>query len=267
MPFYQAFVLGLVQGLSEFLPISSSAHLALTPWAFGWDDPGLAFDVALHMGTLVAVLWYFRTDWVALAQSGVRILRNRRVETSDEWRVVFLIIATIPAAIAGVLLEKKAETAFRSPTLIAIMLVTMGIVLWICDRRSRTDRSLGDMRWHDALWIGIAQSFSLIPGISRSGSTITGGRLLRLDRKSAAVFSFLLSMPVTAAAAFLKVPDAVRDQGVSAPIVVGVVTAAMSSWLAISVLLRYVSHRSYGIFAAYRVLLGVAVLILVSLRG
>jgi undecaprenyl-diphosphatase len=123
------------------------------------------------------------------------------------------------------------------------------------------------MRWHDALWIGIAQSFSLIPGISRSGSTITGGRLLRLDRKSAAVFSFLLSMPVTAAAAFLKVPDAVRDQGVSAPIVVGVVTAAMSSWLAISVLLRYVSHRSYGIFAAYRVLLGVAVLILVSLRG
>ncbi|MEP7343666.1 MAG: undecaprenyl-diphosphatase UppP [Gemmatimonadaceae bacterium] len=266
MPIYQALVLGLVQGLSEFLPISSSAHLALTPWAFGWNDPGLAFDVALHLGTLIAVLWYFRSEWIALIRSGLRILGNRRVETPEEWRVIFLIIGTIPAAIAGLLLEKKAETAFRSPTLIAVMLIVMGILLWAADKLSRTDRALGAMRWQDAVLIGIAQAFALIPGVSRSGATITGARFLRLDRKSAAVFSFLLSMPVTAAAAILKVPDALQ-QGVSLPIVVGILTAAVSSWLAISVLLRYVSHRSYGIFAAYRVLLGVGVLLLVNLRG
>ena len=267
MPIFQALVLGLIQGLSEFLPISSSAHLTLVPWVFGWNDPGLAFDVALHLGTLVAVVWYFRAEWVALVRSSLVMLRRRRVETPEEWRVVFLIIATIPAAIAGLLLEKKAESAFRSPALIAIMLMVMGLILWISDRQSRADRALGDMRWHDALLIGMAQAFALIPGVSRSGSTITGGRLLRLDRRSAAVFSFLLSMPVTAAAAILKVPDAFREQGVSAPIVVGIVTAALSSWLAISVLLRYVSHRSFGVFAVYRLLLGAAVLILVNHRG
>lgn len=267
MPVYQAMVLGLVQGLSEFLPISSSAHLALTPWAFGWEDPGLAFDVALHLGTLVAVLWYFRLEWFSLVCSGLRILGKRRVETPDEWRVVFLVIATVPAAIAGLLLEEKAETAFRSPALIATMLIVMGVILWVADRQAPTDRSIDQMRWRDALLIGIAQSFALVPGVSRSGSTITGARLLRLDRKSAAVFSFLLSMPVTAAAAILKVPDALHSQGLSMSIVVGVVTAAVSSWLAISVLLKYVTRRSFGVFAAYRLVVGAAALLLVNLRG
>lgn len=201
MPIYQALVLGLVQGLSEFLPISSSAHLTLTPWIFGWKDPGLAFDVALHLGTLVAVLWYFRAEWVALTRSGFGILERRRVETPEEWRVVFLVVATIPVAVAGILLEEKAETAFRSPGLIALMLMLMGIALWVVDRQCATDRTLGTMRWRDAVFIGVAQAFALIPGVSRSGTTITGARLLRLDRQSAAVFSFLLSMPATAGAA------------------------------------------------------------------
>lgn len=267
MTTFQAFVLGLVQGLSEFLPISSSAHLTLTPWAFGWNDPGLAFDVALHLGTLVAVLWYFRAEWVALTRSGLGILRKGKAETPEEWRVIYLVIATVPAAIAGLALEKKAETVFRAPTLIAILLILMGALLWAVDRHARTDRAVNDMTWRDALWIGIAQSFALIPGVSRSGSTITCGRFLRLDRQSAAVFSFLLSMPVTAAAAILKVPDAIRTEGISVNIVVGVVTAAVSSWLAISVLLKYVSRRSYGVFALYRLVVGVGVLILANTRG
>lgn len=267
MPIYQALVLGLVQGLSEFLPISSSAHLALVPWALGWTDPGLAFDVALHLGTLVAVLWYFRAEWVALIRSAIHIVKTRRIQTPEEWRVIFLVIATIPAAIAGLLLEKKAETAFRSPSLIATMLILMGLILWLADNRSRANRTLGDTRWQDALLIGIAQAFALIPGVSRSGSTITAARFLGLDRQSAAIFSFLISMPVTAAAAILKVPDALRSEGVTASIAVGIVSAALSSWLAIAILLRYVSHRSYGVFAVYRVILGAGVLLLVSLRG
>jgi undecaprenyl-diphosphatase len=267
MPIYQALVLGLVQGLSEFLPISSSAHLTLAPWALGWTDPGLAFDVALHVGTIAAVLWYFRAEWVALGRSGLHIISKRRVETPEERRLIFLIIGTIPAAIAGLLLEKKAETAFRAPALIATMLIVMGILLWAVDRYSRSDRTLGSIRWQDALMIGIAQAFALIPGVSRSGSTITGARFLGLDRQSAAIFSFLLSMPVTAAAAILKVPDALHSEGLTPAIIVGVVSAAVSSWLAIAVLLRYVSHRSYGVFAAYRILLGAAVLLLVWRRG
>ena len=264
---FQALILGLIQGLSEFLPISSSAHLTLAPWAFGWKDPGLAFDVALHMGTLVAVLWYFRAEWGRLILAGIGILRTRRVRTTDEWRVVLLVIATIPAAIAGLLLEETAETTFRSPVLIASALMTMGVLLWLVDRFVVQRRKLAAMTWRDALLIGIAQSFALIPGVSRSGSTITGARLLGIERTDAAVFSFLLSMPVIAAAALLKVPDAVRASGVSAPLVVGVLASAVSSWLAIAVLLRYVTRHSYGVFAAYRIALGIAVLALVAARG
>src|SRR6266496_220128 len=142
MTTFQALVLGLIQGLTEFLPVSSSAHLALTPWFFGWPDPGLAFDVALHFGTLIAVLWYFRAEWGKLISAAISMIRNRRVQTVEEKRVVFLIIATIPGAIGGLLLEKKAETAFRAPALTATALIVMGIVLWAGDRFSRMDRSI-----------------------------------------------------------------------------------------------------------------------------
>jgi undecaprenyl-diphosphatase len=267
VPIYQAIVLGLVQGFSEFLPISSSAHLTLVPWAFGWQDPGLAFDVALHFGTLLALLWYFRKEWLALIAAAVRILRQRRVITSEERRLIHLIVATVPAAVAGLALERRAETAFRAPALIAVMLMLMGVLLWAADRIAAADRRLDDMSWRDALLIGVAQSFALIPGVSRSGSTITAARLLRLDRTSAAVFSFMLSMPVIAAAAVLKMPDALRAEGVSLPVLAGIVAATASSWLAITVLLRYVSRHSYGVFALYRLLLGAAVLLLVATRG
>lgn len=266
MTVFQAIVLGVLQGLAEFLPISSSAHLALAPWAFGWKDPGLAFDVALHLGTLATVLWYFRKEWGALIVSSIAILKQRRISTPDEWRVIFLIIGTIPAAIAGLLLEEAAETAFRAPALMATTLMVMGVILWSADRFLPQSRALERMTWRDALLIGLAQACALVPGFSRSGTTITGARLLRLDRTSAAVFSFLLSMPVTAAAAVLKVPDAVRE-GITPPLVVGVISAAISSWLAISVLLKYVSRHSFGIFALYRLALGAGILWLIAHRA
>jgi undecaprenyl-diphosphatase len=258
---FHALILGILQGLSEFLPVSSSAHLALAPWILHWTDPGLAFDVALHFGTLVAVLWYFWAEWVALLIAAKDVAVKRRIETDNERRVLYLIIATIPGAIAGLALEKQAESSFRDPRLVAVALIVMGIVLWAIDRFAARDRSLATMRWTDALLTGIAQMFAIIPGVSRSGSTITAGRALRFTREDAAVFSFLMSMPIIAAAAVLKMPQAIREQGFSAPIIVGVLASAVSGWLAISVLLRIVTKYSYGAFAVYRILLGVAVLI------
>jgi len=263
---FQAFVLGVLQGLAEFLPISSSAHLALAPWVFGWEDPGLAFDVALHLGTLVTVLWFFRKEWGALIVSALSIVRTRRITTPEERRVIFLIIGTAPGAVAGLLLEDAAETAFRTPALMATTLIIMGGLLWASDRFSSQRRGINDMTWRDALLVGIAQACALVPGFSRSGSTITGARLLGLDRTSAAVFSFLLSMPITAAAAMLKVPDAVKE-GISLPLVVGILSAAVSSWLAISVLLKYVSRNSFGLFAVYRFILGGVIFALLAIRG
>jgi undecaprenyl-diphosphatase len=260
MPLYQALTLGILQGLGEFLPISSSAHLALAPWLLGWPDPGLAFDVALHFGTLLAVLWYFRTEWIALAVAAKDIVVQRQVRTAEQRRVIFLIIATIPGAIAGFTLEKYAETAFRDPRLIAVALIAMGLVLWGVDRAAAQRGQLSEMTWRDAFVIGVAQMFAIIPGVSRSGSTITAGRGLSFSRESAAVFSFLMSMPIIAAASLLKVPQVIHAQGFSAPLVVGVLSSALSGWLAISVLLRYVARHSYGLFAVYRLIVGVIVL-------
>jgi undecaprenyl-diphosphatase len=266
MTVFQALVLGIVQGLGEFLPISSSAHLVLTPWVFGWPDPGLAFDVALHVGTLAAVLWYFRSEWVKLAHSGMALVRTRRADTEEKQRLLYIVVATIPAAIAGLLLEEYAESTFRSPTLVAFTLIVMGILLWAADRYAPRVRPLAEMRVRDAVLIGLSQIFALIPGVSRSGSTMTAARGLRFDRQSAAVFSFLMSMPITAAAAVLKAPTLLRADD-RMTLVVGIVAAAASGWLAIAVLLRYVTRHSFGLFAVYRLLLGAAVLALVAARG
>jgi undecaprenyl-diphosphatase len=302
----QAFVLGVLQGLSEFLPISSSAHLTLVPWLFHWRDPGLAFDVALHFGTLIAVLWYFGAEWASLIGAAASIVVHRRIETDEERRVIFLIVATIPGAIAGLALENYAETAFRDPRLVATVLIIMGIVLWWVDKRARQDRPLPTMRWIDREFrslnvigvtmialavvlllaevygkrkvkldgmtlvqsqgIGWAQVLGLVPGASRSGSTITAGRGLGLTREAAAVFSFLMSMPIIAAASLVKLPHVLKTEGIDAQLVVGVLASALSGWLAISVLLRFVVRRSYGVFAVYRVVVGLAVLAIAFTR-
>jgi undecaprenyl-diphosphatase len=267
MTVFQSFVLGILQGLGEFLPISSSAHLALAPWLLGWPDPGLAFDVALHFGTLLAVLWYFRQEWVRLVAAAWSIVTERRVATEEQKRVVFLIIATIPGAIAGLLLEHYAETVFRDPRLVATTLMVMGVILWLVDAKAPQERPIGAMSWKDSLLIGIAQMFAIIPGVSRSGATMTAGRALRMTRESAAVFSFLMSMPIIAAASVLKLPEAIREHGLSTSFLVGVTASAISGWIAITVLLRFVTRHSFGVFAVYRLVLGAAVLAVIFYRG
>lgn len=266
MTLFQAIVLGVVQGLAEFLPVSSSAHLTLTPFFFGWKDPGLAFDVALHFGTLVALVWYFRAEWIELSKSAIRIVRTRRIQDVHDRRLVYLVVATIPGGIAGKLLNEYAESTFRSPALIACTLAVMGVLLWAVDRYAPRSRSIEEITLRDAIIVGLAQVMALIPGVSRSGSTITAGRALNLDRPSAARFSFLMSMPITFAAVVVKVPEAIRAEGFSTPLLAGVFAAFISSWLAITVLLRYISKHSFGVFALYRLLLAGAVVAAIIAR-
>ncbi|HMS02057.1 MAG TPA: undecaprenyl-diphosphatase UppP [Gemmatimonadaceae bacterium] len=267
MSVWQAIVLGLVQGLTEFLPVSSSAHLALAPWLLGWRDPGLAFDVALHLGTLVAVAWYFRHDWLELTKAALRIARSRRVQSTADRRLLLLIAATIPAGVGGVLLKDYAETVFRHPAITASMLILLGLILWAVDRAVGTTRSLDDLTARDAWLIGLAQVCALVPGVSRSGSTMTAARALGFERGAAARFSFLMSLPIISAAVLFKLPDVLRDAGALGPLLAGITAAAVSSWLAITVLLRFVSRNSFGVFAVYRVALGIVVLVLLATRG
>lgn len=262
----QAAVLGILQGLAEFLPISSSAHLALAPWALGWPEPGLAFDVALHVGTLAAVLWYFRRDWLALTAGALRAVRSGRVHDPDARRVALLVVATVPGAAIGYALQRQAEAILRAPALTAAALIVMGAILWIVDARVEARRPLAGMGWKDAVLIGLAQACAIVPGVSRSGATITAGRALGFDRAGAATFSFLMSMPIIAAAAALKAPEALRTAH-PAPVLVGMATAAASGWLAIAGLLAFVRNRGLGVFAVYRFILGAGVLALAWIRA
>jgi undecaprenyl-diphosphatase len=252
LPFgYQiAVTLGLVQGLSEFLPISSSAHLILTPWFLGWPDPGLTFDVALHVGTLVAVALYFWRDWLALLRAAPH------PRTPDGRLFWLLILGAIPGGIAGVLLDSFAEATLRSPLLIACTLAIMGLVLFAADRWGQRDRSLHDIGLTDALLIGIAQAIAIIPGVSRSGITIALARARGIERADAARFSFLLGSPVILGAALFKLRHLTDTPGViGGPFFAGIVTAAVVGVLSISILLRYLQHAGLGIFVIYRLLL------------
>jgi undecaprenyl-diphosphatase len=264
----QALVLGIVQGIAELLPISSSAHLALTPYFLGWKEQGLAFDVALHLGTLLALCWYFRSEWLDMIGSAWRIARTRRIETVHDKRLLFLIVATIPGGVGGLLLNDLAETTFRSPRIIGVTLAVMGVALWAFDKWCARVRDIEEVTLKDAIVIGCAQVLALVPGVSRSGSTITAGRFMQLDRPSAARFSFLMSMPITAAAVITKLPEAVREQGSTLlPLVVGVIAAMVSAILTITVLLRYVSKHSFGLFALYRVILAGVVFATIAARA
>lgn len=266
MTVFQAIVMGVIQGLSEFLPISSSAHLALTPWILGWPAPGLAFDVALHLGTLIALVWFFWQEWITLAKAFFSILKKRKLETESERRVAFVVVATIPGALAGYLLQDYAKTIFRTPALTGTMLIVMGVLLWLVDRSAKQDRGITTMTWRDAIIVGLAQMFAIVPGVSRSGSTITAGRAVGMTREAAAVFSFLLSLPIITAAVVFEGRHAIEN-GITMPIVAGVIASAVSGWLAISVLLKFISRNSYGVFALYRLIIGVGVLALAFYRG
>jgi undecaprenyl-diphosphatase len=169
---FQAVVLGLVQGFTELLPVSSSAHLALTPYLLGWEDPGLSFDVALHVGTLIALMWYFRAEWVDMTKSAFTMARTRRIATLHERRLVYLVVATIPAGVGGILLNDLAKTTFRSPYVIGTTLVVLGGLLWAIDKWSVRSRSIEEVTLRDAIIVGCAQVLALVPGVSRSGFSI-----------------------------------------------------------------------------------------------
>ncbi|MGD0661754.1 MAG: undecaprenyl-diphosphate phosphatase [Syntrophorhabdales bacterium] len=262
MTLLQAVVYGLVQGLGEFLPISSSAHLVLVPWFFGWTDPGLTFDVALHVGTLVAVIAYFWRDWCRL------IVRGFTEAWSPEGRLFwYLVIATIPGGIGGFLLEKKAEDAFRAPLLIAVLLMVMGLVLYAADHWGTKKRGLKTITLGTSLSIGISQVLAVIPGVSRSGITITTGLATGLTREAAARFSFLLSTPIILGAAMVKVPHLLaHPRLITGDFVAGIVVSCITGFASIGFFLRYIQTRSLLPFVVYRVALGVLVIIFVMIR-
>jgi undecaprenyl-diphosphatase len=272
MPILHAVVLGLVQGLSEFLPISSSGHLILVPWLLGWDDfddPSVkkAFDVALHLGTFVAVVAYFRHELVRYIREGARLLWNRERPIDTDGRIAWLlVVATIPAAAVGALFESWIDERLGTPTIIAISLIGFGILLWWADRQTGT-REVEDFQTRDALMIGAAQALALNPGTSRSGITITAARQTGFDRDAAARISFLMSLPVIAGAIVLKMGGLIADgmpEGLLTPMIVGIVTSGLSGWVAVWGTLRLVRTRDFTPFVLYRVALGIFVLIVVA---
>ena len=266
MSSWQAFVLGMVQGLGEFLPISSSGHLIVVPWLLGWPEHPLAFDVALHLGTLAAVAAAFASDWRRLIAAGVRgALRGRPFEDPDSRLLWLLAVASVPGAVAGLLLDKWAETVFRAPALVATTLILMGLVLWAADRHAGKATA---MSWRDGLLVGLAQALAIVPGVSRSGATISAALFLGYEREQAARFSFLLALPITAGAALVKVPTLLRETADRGPLLLGMASAAVFGFLAIRLLLGYVRRRDYRPFVYYRLLFGLFVLaVLLARRG
>lgn len=272
MPLYQAIVLGLVQGFSEFLPISSSGHLIITRWLFGWDSLGdpsdeKAFDVALHVGTLVAVVGYFRHDLWRYVREGVRLLWRRERPVNTEARIAWLlVVATIPAAVVGALFEPWIDEQLGTPTIIAWSFIVFGVLLWWADR-APARKQVDDLNLRDSVIVGTAQALALNPGTSRSGITITAGRWLGFDRDAAVRISFLMGVPVILGAAVLKVGGLLADgvpDGMAGPLVVGVISSALAGWLAVWGTLRWVRTRSFTPFVVYRVALGIAILIVLA---
>ena len=266
MSILQAIILGLTQGATEYAPVSSSGHLILVPWLFDWsilDDPELnkTFDVALHMGTLLGALIYFRRDVMRYLGAWVRSIRARAITTTDERLAWALVLGTIPGVIVGVLLEDVIQEHLGQPWLIAAMLVVFGIVLYVVDRWAATTRTLDDVTPRRGLLLGIAQAAALQPGVSRSGVTMTAGRLLKLDRADAARFSFLLALPITAGAGVYKGIDLAQTgfQGYASEFFWGFVASGVSGFLVIAWLLRYLRTRDFKIFMIYRLAVGAIV--------
>jgi undecaprenyl-diphosphatase len=255
-----AVVLGALQGFTEVLPISSSAHLILVPWLLRWPESGLTFDVALHLGTFIALTVYFRREVVEMTGAFFEALGNRSLGTPAR-RLPFLIIAaTLPAAVAGKLFEHQIEELFRSnPLLIAAVLITFGIILGVVDIAGRKRLALDEITPADAVKIGLFQCLALIPGVSRSGITITAGLMLGFTRESAARFSFLMSLPIVAGAALLKSLHLVRHgipAGEGIPMLVGIAASAITGYISVAFLLKFVQTRSISPFVWYRVIAG-----------
>lgn len=268
MSILQAIILGLTQGASEFAPISSSGHLILVPWLFGWDfvadaDLNKTFDVALHLGTLLGALVYFRSDVVRYLRALGASVRARAVRTQDERLAWALVIGTIPGVVAGATLESQIEEHLSQPWLIAVMLAVFGVVLWGVDRWAAHARGMDSIKLRTGLGLGVAQALALSPGVSRSGITMTAARAIGLERADAARFSFLLSLPIVFGAGVYTSLDLIREgfRGYGSEFAWGFVAATVSGFAVIALLLRYLRRHSFAVFLWYR--LGVAAIVLV----
>jgi undecaprenyl-diphosphatase len=312
VPLWQAIILGAVQGLTEFLPISSTAHLALIPWAFGWRDPGLTFDVALHVGTLAAVLIYFWKVWRDLIASSYRAARAGKVtaitansancrevdnldpadssaksldeeiakkqpsghrgssldeHVSDPRLLLLIMVGTVPGAVVGLIFEKHIETTLRSPFIMGTMLVTVALLMAYADKLRVGTKKLQNLGLSDATGVGFAQALALIPGVSRSGITMTAGLFMHFQRDAAARFSFLLSTPIIAGACLKKFLD-VQHQGVAPemamPFAAGALASAIVGYATIAYFIKYLQFGTFRIFVYYRIIIGIMVLALAS---
>jgi undecaprenyl-diphosphatase len=267
--YVQALVMGIVQGLTEFLPISSSGHLIIVPYLLGWKDPfitSLAFSVMLHMGTLVALLVYFWRDWLVLVPAGLATIRDRSFRGDPNRRMAWLIaITTIPAVLVGPILNDRLEAAVRSAGIVAVTMVIGAVILWLADRSGRKVRDATDLGFGQAVAIGAAQAVALIPGISRSGISISAGLFFGLTRESAARFSFLMATPITAGAGVFEIIQLVRGAAgggfVAGPLVAGMAAAVVAGLAAIHFMLRYLRTNSLTIFVIYRLVLAAVVIV------
>jgi undecaprenyl-diphosphatase len=270
MPLIQAIILALVQALTEFLPISSTAHLTLFPWLLHWQDPGEAFDVALHAGTLVAVLLYFFKDWLTLALCGLG-MKFPAAATSDEvatHRRIFwyMMLATIPGGILGKLFHHQIEEQFRRPFIIACSLIFVGLIMWWADAKARHTRKLEESSLGDAATIGTAQALALIPGVSRSGITISAGLFRGFTREAATRFSFLLSAPIIAGAVAAELPKLIKLHKVGAldlplsTLLVSILVSGVAGYLVIAFFLRYLQTHTFKVFVVYRIVFGILIL-------
>jgi undecaprenyl-diphosphatase len=268
----QAIVLGIVQGLTEFLPISSSGHLIIVPWLFNWhvllQNPELnkTFDVALHLGTFFAVVIYFWREIGRLLSAWVRSMSRRSLADPEARLAWLLIVSTIPAAFLGVAFESFIEDQLGKPWLIAVLMIVFALVMYAVDRFAKLDRDLTSLRWPGALGIGVAQALALAPGVSRSSVTMVTGLLLRLDRESAARYSFLMSIPVIGGAAAYKGLQVAQNglpAGSATPFAAGIVSAAVSGFAAIWFLLAYLKRHDFTLFVIYRIVAAVGILLLI----
>jgi undecaprenyl-diphosphatase len=265
----QAIVLGIVQGLTEFLPISSSGHLRIVPAFLGWEDPGAAFTAVIQLGTMAAVLLYFRQDLLRIATAWLRSLRDPAVRGTLDARLGwYLVFGTVPIVIFGVAFKNQIENGARDLYLIGSMLIVFGFVLLAAEAVSRRERDVSTITRRDAIVIGFAQALALVPGVSRSGATISAGLLLGFDRVSAARFSFLLSVPAVVLSGLYELKDVVNGSAEGAvgigPTAVATVLAFITGYASIALLLRFLTTHSTAVFVAYRVVLGAAVLALVA---
>jgi undecaprenyl-diphosphatase len=258
MDIVQAITYGAVQGITEFLPISSTAHLVLLPKFMGWTDPGLAFDVALHLGTLVALIVFFWNDWLDLVQSGIDFLRRRQSDPLP----LYIVAATIPGGIAGVLFKDYVENTLRNTKVISVTLIALALVLVIAELKGRRLKTLREISFADAMVIGVSQALALVPGVSRSGVTITAGLFRSIKREAAARFSFLLSAPIIAGAVakeLFEIAKAGLLPGETVPFVTAIAVSGIVGYASIGFLMHYLQTRSTFAFVYYRILLGIVV--------